>query len=92
MTKQIRWSVRFTGRVQGVGFRYHSCQVARDLGVQGYVKNLRSGQVELIAEGNRSTLRQLVEEICEKTHGHVEQWNVDEATATGEFSTFDVRF
>lgn len=37
--------IKIKGRVQGVGFRYHTCQVARELGIKGYVKNLSDGSV-----------------------------------------------
>ncbi len=37
------------GRVQGVGFRYHAERVARRHGVAGWVRNLSSGDVEILA-------------------------------------------
>ena len=44
--------VLFSGRVQGVGFRYTACHIARHFTVTGYVRNLPDGRVELLAEGN----------------------------------------
>ena len=41
----------FTGRVQGVGFRYAALQVAREFEVSGFVSNLPDGRVVLEAEG-----------------------------------------
>jgi acylphosphatase len=44
--------VYFSGRVQGVGFRFTSQQIARGFDVDGYVRNLPDGRVELVAEGH----------------------------------------
>lgn len=40
-----------SGRVQGVGFRMYTQQKGRQLGVSGYVRNLRNGDVEIVAAG-----------------------------------------
>lgn len=51
------------GYVQGVGFRWFAWQVANRLGVNGHVKNLRNGDVEIVAEGERGQLEELINEI-----------------------------
>ena len=48
------------GRVQGVGFRYFVVGKARMLGLQGYVRNDSTGDVEVVAQGSRSALEQLL--------------------------------
>lgn len=48
------------GRVQGVGFRYFVVGKARILGLQGYVRNDSTGDVEVVAQGTRSALEQLL--------------------------------
>lgn len=49
-----------SGRVQNVGYRAFVLRYARALGLSGTVRNLPSGQVEVIAEGDEKTLNQLL--------------------------------
>jgi acylphosphatase len=48
---RIRRRVYFSGKVQGVGFRYTCRSIARGFEVAGYVRNLPDGRVEVLAEG-----------------------------------------
>lgn len=47
----IRKTVHYTGRVQGVGFRATTANLARRFDVAGYVQNLRDGRVRLDVQG-----------------------------------------
>jgi len=46
-----RVHVLYTGRVQGVGFRFTTHQIAQQFPITGYVRNCPDGSVELVAEG-----------------------------------------
>lgn len=48
------------GRVQGVYFRHHTVQVARDVGARGWVRNLPDGTVEVMAIGTQAQLNRLM--------------------------------
>ena len=56
-----RW--RFTGTVQGVGFRYYARAAALHLGLTGWVANNWDGSVTLEAQGTRAALDELVPTI-----------------------------
>jgi acylphosphatase len=51
-----RVRIVYSGRVQGVGFRYTALQAARGFELTGTVRNLPDGSVELVAEGSREEL------------------------------------
>jgi acylphosphatase len=58
-----RMQVLYSGRVQGVGFRYQTRQVASGFEVTGVVRNLPDGRVELIAEGETLELKEFQKAI-----------------------------
>ncbi len=51
------------GRVQGVFFRAFAAGRARELGVRGYVRNRRDGSVEVVAEGEKKILEELIRQL-----------------------------
>lgn len=57
----------FTGKVQGVGFRYTASQVITGFDLQGTIRNLTDGRVELILEGEESEILAYLEEL-DQTH------------------------
>lgn len=62
-----RW--RFTGTVQGVGFRYYARAAALHLGLTGWVANNWDGSVTLEAQGERAALDALVPSLSAATAG-----------------------
>lgn len=82
----------YSGRVQGVSFRFTAEAVARDLGVVGWVKNLRDGRVEIVAEGEEPTLKDFLEKITQEMAGYIRNAEISWEQATGEFDDFGIRF
>jgi acylphosphatase len=58
-----RCHVLFSGRVQGVGFRWRAARCAAGVPVAGWVRNLPDGRVELVAEGARDDVEALLRAI-----------------------------
>lgn len=85
------WELHFSGRVQGVGFRYTVRQIASRFAVRGFVKNLRDGRVLLVAEGEATTLDGFVKAVEGEMDRYVEHREVSILPATGEFTDFEVR-
>ena len=49
------------GRVQGVGFRFHTNRVAQELGIAGWVRNRRDGSVEAMVAGAPEAVEKIIE-------------------------------
>ena len=60
----------FAGRVQGVGFRYSTKNLAKGFDVLGWVRNLPDGRVELQIMGDEEELNEFVEELHDSPLGH----------------------
>jgi acylphosphatase len=79
------------GRVQGVGFRYFIARIAYDLKLNGYVRNLHNGDVEIYAEGRRETLEELVNQAkLGPSHSYVASANVEWLEFDNKYDNFEI--
>ncbi len=83
--------IKIKGLVQGVGFRYFVYFNAVKLGVNGFVRNTRDGDVEAVFEGEASRVEDLVS-ICGKGPSAAIVESLDRAyeTFSGEFRGFRI--
>ena len=58
--KKVRLLI--SGRVQGVGFRFWVKGKVKELGLNGWVRNLETGQVEVVLEGEESLVKKMIKE------------------------------
>jgi acylphosphatase len=87
--KRVRAVV--SGRVQGVWFRASTREIAIELSVTGYVRNLPGGDVEFVAEGDDAQVDKLVQWARKgPPHARVESVDVEELEYRGEFTDFRV--
>jgi acylphosphatase len=56
--EKLRAEILVSGKVQGVFYRAHALEFARELGLTGTICNLSTGNVEIIAEGSENLLKE----------------------------------
>ena len=88
----IRRTVLFSGRVQGVGFRYTACRAAASFRVTGAVRNLTDGRVEAVVEGEEAEIEQFVRAVSDEMEGYIRETEYQDGAPTGEYAGFGVRF
>ena len=88
----LHYDIKITGNVQGVGLRYSCLEIARKLGIFGFVRNDTDGSVSLEAEGNDEKVELFLESL-KKGFDHLEPLSTE--AATGEikgYQAFEIRF
>jgi acylphosphatase len=88
----IRRTVLFSGHVQGVGFRYTACHIAKRFEVAGYVRNLPDGRVEAVIEGEEEEIARFMNAVSEEMSTSIRDVKSHDSPETGEFSRFEIRF
>ena len=68
----IRKHFYFSGRVQGVGFRYRSYYIAQALGLTGWVKNLWDDRVEMELQGDREIINEMIEQLGRQSYVEID--------------------
>jgi acylphosphatase len=90
MKKQVH--VYYTGRVQGVGFRFMARELAEELNVAGWVENLPDGRVEIVAEAEEAALDDFLKKIYGCFSRYIHDVETEWLEAKGELKSFSVRF
>jgi acylphosphatase len=89
-TAHQRRRILYSGRVQGVGFRWTVKNIAQSYAVAGFVKNLDDGRVELVVEGEPAELERFLAAVLERLRDHVADSLASASPATGEFRSFEI--
>jgi len=87
-----RRDVLIAGDVQGVGFRYTARQIAAGHAVTGLVRNLRDGRVQIVVEGQPQEIDGFLTALHARMQRYIRTVTANELAATGEFSSFEIRF
>ena len=86
-------TVLFSGRVQGVGFRFTTCRIAASFRITGFVRNLMNGDVEMAAEGDEQELVDFLHEIKGSHLGrYITREQVNWSAATGCYDSFGISY
>ena len=88
---KIRWHIYFSGRVQGVGFRYTAAFMARSLYLTGWVKNLWDGRVEMEVQGELSRIRKFLIRLRGERYIRIDNMEIEEIPVDEKEPNFTVR-
>lgn len=93
MAPGIRLVAIVRGRVQGVSFRYYTSRRARSLRLNGFVRNLWDGTVEVVAEGPRPRVEELLSFLrVGPRSALVTEVDAQWQAPSGAFDRFEVRY
>lgn len=90
----IRARIVAEGDIQKAGYRDEVQKIARELGVKGFVENLRDGNIGIVCEAEEGVIDKFVKKIkIKKDFIDVKDVNISEKTKpTGEFEYFDIKY
>lgn len=83
--------VTYTGRVQGVGFRYQSTYLAQFFKIRGYVKNLATGDVELVCEGEEDQVEEFLSQVATHLKRYIKEINAVEVESQN-YTSFKIEY
>ncbi|MFG0259993.1 MAG: acylphosphatase [Phycisphaerales bacterium JB041] len=83
--------VMFSGRVQGVGFRVTTREVARGFAVSGWVRNEPDGRVRCEVQGEGGECERFVATVCERMAGYVQEARSEPIPIVREERGFEIR-
>jgi acylphosphatase len=89
----VQYEIKITGRVQGVGFRYYTQKVARDLELNGWVKNTTDKAVLVTVQGNEKDIETFIDYLrIGPALARVNKISKYKMPATKKFSDFEVKY
>ncbi len=89
MQRQVH--VYYTGRVQGVGFRFTAESIARAQSVNGYVRNLPDGRVEIVAEAEEQVLKGYLAAVNGQFSSYIRDTDISWEAASGDLKEFYIK-
>ena len=84
--------ITFIGRVQAVGFRYTARRIALGHQIEGFVKNLPDGSVEMFAQGRPEDLSGCIRDIQESFDGYIRETRCDDVPPNPSYTRFNITF
>jgi acylphosphatase len=89
----IRAEIIVNGLVQGVGYRYFVIREAQKLGLKGFTKNLFTGEVLTVVEGEKAIVDEMIKKLrVGPSHASVKSCKVNWQEPKNEFTDFEVKF
>ena len=91
-TPDQRLHAQVVGRVQGVGFRFTAKSIASRHKINGWVKNLSNGKVEIDAEGTSETIGDFMQELTAEMKRYITNIETEELSDSGGYEGFQIHF
>ncbi len=88
----IAKSIIFTGRVQGVGFRFTARRAAYRRQLTGFVRNLPDGTVEMLAQGPAQDIDDCIQDIKEYFGDYLRETKTQEMPTDPKYKDFRITF
>jgi len=82
----------FTGRVQGVGFRFTAYHIAHRHQLTGFVRNVPDGTVEMLAQGRPEDIDACIKDLEDAFPGYIRETNIEETTFEPKYTEFRITF
>jgi acylphosphatase len=92
MMGQTAKHIIFTGRVQGVGFRFTAFNIANRHNLAGFIRNLPDGTVEMLAQGPTETIDDCIQDIKESFVGYIRETQIKEILSNSQYENFKITF
>lgn len=81
----------FTGRVQGVGFRFTAQRIALRYELTGFVRNIPGGSVEMLAQGHPDDVRDCLRDIGKSFPG-IRDTKIEKIEINPRYRSFQITF
>jgi len=82
----------FVGRVQGVGFRFTIRRAASRRLLNGFVRNVPDGTVEMLAQGRSENIDDCIQDIKEYFAGYIRETRIEEVPSDPRYTDFKITF
>ena len=90
--EKLRAEIVVNGLVQGVGFRYYAFREAEKIGINGFVKNLYTGDVYIVAEGGKHQIEEYYNKLkIGPMYADVRNASIKWDQFKDEFTRFEIR-
>ena len=88
--KQVQ--VTYSGDVIGAGFRLTANEIARDLNLVGWVRNLPDDRVELLVQGEEGAIKKLLDQLTGIFQNNIEESKITWQKPSSELSEFEIKY
>ncbi len=88
----IAKKITYSGRVQGVGFRFTAHGIAARYGLAGYVRNMPDGSVEMLIQGNPDDIDSCLGDINDEFRGYISSSEIEESAPNPSLKSFKISF